>query len=72
MVGHGWSSASLYLANPTFPIPSHCAVIIRFSQAPGIWIFAMKGMRHLPPKAHGDKSLFSLIQSFHNLYVVNI
>ena len=28
MVGHGGSSAGLYLADPTFPIPSHCASVI--------------------------------------------
>ena len=28
MVGHGGSSASSYLADPTFPIPSHCASIV--------------------------------------------
>ena len=28
MVGHGGSSASLYLADPTSPIPSHCASIV--------------------------------------------
>ena len=28
MVGHGGSSASSYLADPTSPIPSHCASII--------------------------------------------
>ena len=28
MVGHGGSSAGSYLADPTSPIPSHCAVII--------------------------------------------
>ena len=27
MVGHGGSSAALYLADPTSPIPSHCASI---------------------------------------------
>ena len=27
MVGHGGSSASSYLADPTSPIPSHCAVM---------------------------------------------
>ena len=27
MVGHGGSSAGSYLANPTSPIPSHCASI---------------------------------------------
>ena len=30
MLGHGGSSAGLYLADPTSPIPSHCAVIILF------------------------------------------
>ena len=28
MVGHGRSSASSYLADPTSPIPSHCAAIV--------------------------------------------
>ena len=28
MVGHGGNSAGLYLANPTSPIPSHCASIV--------------------------------------------
>ena len=28
MVGHGRSSASSYLADPTSPIPSHCASIV--------------------------------------------
>ena len=28
MAGHGGSSASSYLANPTSPIPSHCASIV--------------------------------------------
>ena len=27
MVGHGGSSAGLYLADPTSPVPSHCASI---------------------------------------------
>ena len=31
MVGHGGSSASLYLAHPTSPIPSHCASIVATS-----------------------------------------
>ena len=30
MVGHGRSSVGSYLADPTSPIPSHCAVIILF------------------------------------------
>ena len=28
MVGHGGSSASSYLTDPTSPIPSHCASIV--------------------------------------------
>ena len=31
MVGHGGSSAGLYLADPTSPIPSHCASIVTTS-----------------------------------------
>ena len=31
MVGHGGSSAGSYLANPTSPIPSHCASIVVIS-----------------------------------------
>ena len=31
MVQHGGSSASLYLADPTSPIPSHCASILATS-----------------------------------------
>ena len=31
MVGHGGSSAGSYLADPTSPIPSHCALIVATS-----------------------------------------
>ena len=31
MVGHGGSSAGSYLADPTSPIPSHCAAIVTTS-----------------------------------------
>ena len=31
MVGHGGSSAGSYLANPTSPIPSHCASVVATS-----------------------------------------
>ena len=34
MVGHGGSSAGSYLADPTSPIPSHCAVVILFKSVP--------------------------------------
>ena len=33
MVGHGGSSAGLYLADPTSPMPSHCASIVATSSA---------------------------------------
>ena len=31
MVGHGGSSAGSYLADPTSPIPSHCASVVATS-----------------------------------------
>ena len=31
MVGHGGSSAGSYLADPTSPIPAHCASIVATS-----------------------------------------
>ena len=31
MVGHGESSAGSYLADPTSPIPSHCASVVMTS-----------------------------------------
>ena len=34
MVGHGGSSAGSYLADPTSPIPSHCATVILFKKCP--------------------------------------
>ena len=43
MVGHGGSSAGSYLADPTSPIPSHCASIVATStlevKAHVHWIF---------------------------------
>ena len=34
MVGHGGSSAGSHIADPTYPIPSHCAVIVLFKCFP--------------------------------------
>ena len=34
MLGHWGSCASSYLADPTSPIPSHCAVITLFKSVP--------------------------------------
>ena len=43
MVGHGGSSASLYLADPTSPIPSHCASIVATST-----LRVLKGYLYFP------------------------
>ena len=46
MVRHGGSSASSYLADPTSPIASHCAVIIMLNSVPVhqlLWL-ALKGL----------------------------
>ena len=39
MVGHGGSSAGSYLANPTSPIPSHCASIVATSTLRVNWMW---------------------------------
>ena len=47
MLGHGGSSAGSYLADPTSPIPSHCAVIILFqSVALSNMVFLMSCIYH--------------------------
>ena len=45
MVGHGGSSAGSYLADPTSPIPSHCAVIILFKKCPSVSIVVTSTLR---------------------------
>ena len=45
MLGHGGSSAGSYLADPTSPIPSHCAVIILFQSGPSAAIVATSTVR---------------------------
>ena len=45
MLGHGGSSAGSYLADPTSPIPSHCAVIILFQKCPSASIVATSTLR---------------------------
>ena len=46
MVGHGGSSASSYLTNPTFPIPSHCASIVVTSIVRFIYL-AIRDIPHM-------------------------
>ena len=55
MVGHGGSSAGSYLANPTSPIPSHCASIVATSTLSvnyHIFYFSVK---------HHSRSLYKLM-----------
>ena len=39
MVGHGGSSAGSYLADPTSPIPSHCASIVVTSTLKSLYAY---------------------------------
>ena len=48
MVGHGGSSAGSYLADPTSPIPSHCASIVVTSTL-RVNIGCTPHCAHLPP-----------------------
>ena len=45
MLGDGGSSASSYLADPTSPIPSHCAVITLFQSVPSASIVVTSTVR---------------------------
>ena len=45
MVGDGGSSAGSYLADPTSPIPSHCAVITLFKSGPTASIVVTSTLR---------------------------
>ena len=45
MLGHGGSSAGSYLADPTSPIPSHCAVITPVSKCPSASIVVTSTVR---------------------------
>ena len=45
MLGHGGSSAGSYLADPTSPIPSHCAVNYPVSKCPSASIVATSTLR---------------------------
>ena len=58
MLGHGGSSAGSYLADPTSPIPSHCASIVAPStlrvtavMTPHLPVPGNPGLSCLPPAA---------------------
>ena len=55
MVGHGGSSAGSYLADPTSPIPSHCASIVATSTLRVKLTF----MHLLSAPVHGEYSILS-------------
>ena len=54
MVGHGGSSAGSYLADPTSPIPSHCASIVMTSTVRVNNKHVSFGMKnvHVQPEIH--------------------
>ena len=54
MVGHGGSSAGSYLADPTSPIPSHCASIVATST-----LRANVGIPIMKPQCHLSGSLLT-------------
>ena len=49
MVGHGGSSAGSYLADPTSPIPSHCASIVVTSTL-RVKLHLVQGSHHITEK----------------------
>ena len=60
MVGHGGSSAGSYLADPTSPIPSHCASIVATS--------TVRDKLH----ALGDDEVYAQRISKENAVIVNL
>ena len=54
MVGHGGSSAGSYLADPTSPIPSHCASIIVTSTVRVNYTWVLQGME----MQNGNKNIY--------------
>ena len=59
MVGHGGSSAGLYLADPTSPIPSHCASIVVTSTLRVKWLKFVAEASGGGVYLHGVCSVFS-------------
>ena len=54
MVGHGGSSVGLYLADPTSPIPSHCASIVATSTLRDKFLFWILPNNGDPYSVHND------------------
>ena len=72
MVGHGGSSAGSYLANPTSPIPSHCASIVATSTLRAKTISLLdinKLAMESTPKNTRNFSFGELITIYHACYI---
>ena len=73
MVGHGGSSAGSYLADPTSPIPSHCASIAVTSTVGVKWVIIGYDMVGHPPIKELTHYLFTkLYFLFHIEYYFRI
>ena len=60
MIGHGGSSAGSYLADPTSPIPSHCASVAPTSTL-RVKLAHIDSLIHLPPCTLFDLNIFYFI-----------
>ena len=69
MLGHGGSSAGSYLADPTSPIPLHCAVIILVQSVPVHQLSRLKCVSTRPRSS--DCTLISPWKFFMNETAVN-
>ena len=65
MVGHGGSSAGSYLADPTSPIPSHCASIVMTSTLRVmcslqvcVLLTSPQLPKHMPPTVHATPAVY--------------
>ena len=65
MVGYGGSSAGSYLADPTSPIPSHCASVVLTST-----LRVNKLLTRVLSKAHTSTTLISFALD-HNVLILN-
>ena len=66
MLGHGGSSAGSYLADPTSPIPSHCAVITLFQADKNTWHW-----RYLGLEGNATQGLWRKVQDPIQIYIGN-
>ena len=77
MVGHAGSSAGLYLADPTSPIPSHCASIVTTSTLIVIYRIVSQELLHLQNEIILTKDLkkfvtFDMVSGFEVLVIPTV